>query len=162
MTLLEVALTAALVLAVFALAAPAFGGDRVGAESEARATLSAALDAQRVVRDRSGEFSTSAALLDPLTPRVHHRAAPSTGPKEVSVATTSVTVAGERADVVGVAVLDRSGSCWIGKIAVHPAGGTLYAVDSSAASCSGGYALTISPDPTQPGRGKSPTEPLEL
>lgn len=162
MTLLEVALAAALVLGVFALAAPSFGGDRIGAEGEARAALSAALDAQWVVRERSGAFSTSAGLLDPLTPRVNHQTGPSTGPSTVSVATTQVTIGGELVDVVGVAVLDRSGSCWVGKVSVHPTGGTLYGVDSSPASCSGGYALTATPDPSQPGRGSSPSEPLEL
>lgn len=160
--MLEVVLAAALVLGVFALAAPSFGGDRIGAEGEARATLSAALDAQRTVRDRAGAFSADPQLLDPLTPRVTHRSSPSTGPSTVSVATTTVTIGGEAVDVVGLAVLDRAGSCWMGKVAVHATGGTLYAVDSSPASCSGGYALTVTADPSQPGRGASPSEPLEL
>ena len=154
MTLLEVVLTAALVLGVFALAAPSFGGAGERDATAARATLSGALDAQVALSSRHGAFTSDPATVADLVPRTTVVVAPagSNAPDTVSVAVSG--------DTVGLAVYDGT-SCWLASATTGP-GGQLYAVREGAGTCSGTVALTVDLDPDQPGKGKDPTEPIEL
>ncbi len=152
--MLEVVLTAALLLGVFALAAPSFGGSGEQDATTARAAVSGALDAQIAIAARDGGFTSDTDELNGLLPRMTVVASPvgSTGPDVVSVAVSG--------DVVGIAVSDGT-SCWLGSATSGP-GGLIYAVRDSGGVCHGGVATSLELDPSQPGRGKDPTEPIEL
>jgi prepilin-type N-terminal cleavage/methylation domain-containing protein len=153
LTLLEVVVVTAMLALVFAVLAPQLiAGDRFAAEEQVRVTLSSTLDAQLLILERDGSFTTSLETLGRANPRVTHvQAAPSTGPR-----TASFDVDG---DELGVAVRDGAGSCWVARTDGVV---TLYGVRDGGGQCTAALAFTVEVDPDDPGRGRSLREPVTL
>jgi type II secretory pathway pseudopilin PulG len=158
-TVLEVVITAALLITVTAFVVPRIGND--DGAPEARRTLVAAYDAASQLREQEQGWSDDLVLLGERTARITWTDGSSSGNRAVSV-----TSAGTAGELVGLAVWDGSGECWM--VRADDSSGVPDAVWAAArmespAGCTATAALSDAViDPAEPGRGVDVNAPIEL
>jgi Tfp pilus assembly protein FimT len=157
LTVLEVTVAASLMAALAVLAVPAFSGIGEGGDGQAKATVSAVLDAQLLVFQQNGSFTGDAAVINSLLPRltVTDRESGSGASGSSDVASIAV-----EDGAVGVAARTGTQGCWFARANSTK---TIWAFGDSSYNCSGAEALLVAVESDDaPGAGDGPSNAIAL